>query len=94
MNKSFKPQVVTAQPKPLTEEQKKNQVLQFLAQKREGFAINILTHLCEILDKSASTEHALNIVDLSVEMADRLMEKLYPVKTEDNEKVSAHPDKA
>lgn len=66
------------QSKQLTEEQKKMQVVKFLSQKREQYALNILCNLCRGLDKKASSSNAKSVVDLAVEMADHLMEKLYP----------------
>lgn len=67
--------------KPLTEaekaEQKKQQILQFLSQKREQFSISILAHLCHnpFLSKK-------RLVEKSVAIADALMEKLYPLEEE------------
>lgn len=66
-------------PVALTEEQKKAKIVQFLAQKREGFAITILQGLCTNIGKDATNFHAKMMVDLSVEMADQLLEKLYPL---------------
>lgn len=71
----------TAQP--LTEEQKKAQVLQYLAQKREQYASNILYNLCSSIPKDFSNHDCETLVDVSVEMADRLMEKLYPIPKDD-----------
>ena len=67
------------------QEQKKNQALAMLVQKRETFAVNILCHLCRgnaysLIGNESKDEEKL--VDLSVAMADRLLEKLYPVKEE------------
>ena len=63
------------------QEQKRNQALAMLVQKREGFAINIL---CQMVHgwNYVSTDKvtALYLVDRAVEMADHLLEKLYPVK--------------
>lgn len=67
------------QPMALTEEQKAQKIMQFLAQKREGFAITILQGLCTNMGKEATNVHAKMMVDLSVEMADHLLEKLYPM---------------
>lgn len=65
--------------KPMSDEEKKTRIMQFLQQKREQFAINILCNLCRTLDKDASSAHAEAMVDLSVDMADKLMDKLYPL---------------
>ncbi len=63
------------------QEQKKNQALAMLVQKREAFAVNILVSLCRgngfAYPKDQDTD---GLVDKAVEMADRLLEKLYPIK--------------
>lgn len=71
-----------AKMKPMTDEEKQARIMQFLAQKREAFAINILNGLCANLDKDATNTHAKNLVALSVEMADDLIGRLYPIKEE------------
>ena len=63
--------------KPLTEEEKKARIIQFLQQKREQFAIMILQGIC-----SNPEIHAKNPVEEAVEMADRLLEKLYPINND------------
>lgn len=80
--------VPQAKPRPLTEEEKKNKILQFLAQKREAFAINILNGLCTNMGKDATNHDAKNMVGLAVEMADDLMEKLYPMPEESKKEES------
>ena len=81
MIKSQNHQVIRPIGKPLTEaekaEQKKQQILQFLSQKREQFSISILAHLCHnpFLSKK-------RLVEKSVAIADALMEKLYPLEEE------------
>lgn len=66
------------------QEQKRNQALQMLVQKREAFAINILVSLVKGWNYvSTDKVTALDLVDRAVEMADHLLEKLYPVKPED-----------
>ena len=70
------------------QELKRNQELQMQMQKREAFAINILCHLSEgvgipnlELDGAFITEkQGDHLVNVAVHMADRLLEKLYPVK--------------
>lgn len=68
--------------RPLTDEEKQARIMQFLQQKREAFSINILNGLCTNMGKDATNEHAMMMVDLAVDMADHLMEKLYPLKEE------------
>ena len=73
---------------PLTEEERKNKILQFLAQKREAFAINILNGLCHNLKDNTPVEMDMDVVDLAVKMADKLMETLYPMPEESKKEES------
>ena len=59
-------------------DQKKMQALQQLAQ-RTSFAVNILCNMVRgaITNRDCTNADCKGLVDLSVEMADRLMEKLY-----------------
>lgn len=66
------------QPMVLTEEQKAQKIMQFLAQKREGFAITILSGLCSNADIFSEVDEKL-LVDKATRMADQLLEKLYPM---------------
>lgn len=86
MNKTMKTRAAVTgvvAPAQMTEEQKKAKVIQFLQQKRESFSLNILCNLCKALDKKASSAQSLAMVDLSVTMADALMDKLYPIQEEE-----------
>lgn len=67
------------------QEQKKQQAMQFLVQRRESFAVNILCHMVQgaITNRDVTNMDCKGLVDLSVEMADRLIEHLYPVKEND-----------
>ena len=76
----FQPRVAPAQP--LTEEQKKMKIAQFLQQKREIFAINILVGLCH----NAKGLRAEDLINTAVDMADKLIEKLYPLPEEEQQK--------
>lgn len=93
MSKSMKPagfQPRVAPATPLTDEEKKMKIAQFLQQKREGFAINILCSLCKsadprivaTMDSTKLTLDTTGLVDKAVAMADKLMEKLYPLPEE------------
>ena len=81
--------------RPLTDEEKQARAMQFLAQKREQYAINILHGLCSnpktledrVVVSSRGGQHteisnAEKVVNLAVDMADKLLEKLYPIKEE------------
>lgn len=68
--------------------------MQFLAQKREQFSINILCNLVHVaservvarrdsIDLSLDTN---GLVNSAVKMADQLMEALYPMPEENKEK--------
>ena len=71
-------------PKPkMSEEERKEQMTRAFLQKRASLAEGILFNLCHNMGVDATTAHAKAMVDLSVEMADRLMEKLYGAKTQE-----------
>lgn len=74
-------------------QQKENQALAMLVQKREAFAINILVSLVKGWNYvSTDKVTAVDLVDRAVEMADHLLEKLYPTldaKEQKNEKTTA-----
>lgn len=76
MIKSQNHQIIRPVEKPLTEEEKKQRVIQFVQQKREAFAINILCSLCH----ENGNLHPDTIVDKAVALADALLEKLYPLE--------------
>lgn len=86
-----------AKPRPLTPEEQKQKIMQFLAQKRETFSINILCSLCQgvssvravVKANLHSTTIAIDtngLVADAVKMADELMEQLYPMPKEDEPK--------
>ena len=81
MNKSMKPGA--AAQRPLTEEEKKSQIMRAFMQKRASLVEGILFNLCHNMGVDATTAHAKPMVDLSVEMADHLMEKLYGAKPQE-----------
>ena len=72
---------------PQTKEEQEMQIARFFANKREQFAINILANIVKgnafAYPKDQDKESFLAVTELAVEMADRLLEKLYPVKLED-----------
>ena len=70
-----KPQVA-----PLTPEQKQEAMLRFFTQKRESFVTGILFNLCQ--NPAMKDCEPTDLVDNAVEMADHLIEKLYPLKEE------------
>jgi hypothetical protein len=83
MNKSMKKSIPVArqQVAPLTPEQKQEAMLRFFTQKRESFTTGILFNLCQnpsVLDDLDGK----SLVDTAVDMADYLIEKLYPLKEE------------
>ena len=63
----------------MSEEEKRLQIVRFLSQKREQFAINILCNLTRELPSTPADA----LVDKAVEMADKLLQKLYPMERED-----------
>lgn len=64
--------------RPLTDEEKQARIMQFLQQKREQFSINIL---CSLLHNNPGI-HPDDVITKAVDLADKLMEKLYPIKEE------------
>lgn len=80
MDKKTRDQIV--RPIRLTEEEKRQQIAQILIQKREQFAINIL---CSLLHNNPGI-HPEDVITKAVKMADALMEKLYPIKEDNNGK--------
>lgn len=86
MNKSnIRP--IQGQQRPLTEEEKKIKIAQFLQQKRETISVNLLCNLVHgaITNRNVTNMDCKGLVDLSVEMADALIEKLYPLPEEGKE---------
>ena len=73
--------------RPLTDEEKQQRIMQFLTQKRETFSINILSGMVQgaVTNKDVTNIQCKSLVDLAVEMADALLEKLYPIKEEESE---------
>lgn len=82
MNKSMKPSRPAGKPQvaPLTPEQKQEAMLRFFTQKRESFSTGILFNLCQ--NPAMADSDPKIAVDHAVEMADYLIEKLYPLKEE------------
>ena len=70
--------------RPLTDEEKQQRIMQFLTQKREVFSINILSGMVQgaVTNKDVTNIQCKSLVDLAVEMADALIEKLFPIKEE------------
>ena len=64
----------------LTPEQKQEAMVRFFTQKRESFATGILFNLCQ--NPAMGDADPKIVVDHAVEMADYLIEKLYPLKEE------------
>ena len=73
--------------RPLTDEEKQQRIIHFITQKREAFSINILSGMLQgaVTNKDVTNIQCKSLVDLAVEMADALMEKLYPMPKEDKE---------
>lgn len=73
-------QPVAGKPAPLTEEEKKNQILRFLSQKRESYATGVLFNAVNsgLVDKSPE-----DLAKWAVEVADAMMKELFPVTAEE-----------
>ena len=72
--------------RPLTGEGKQQRIIEFITRKREAFSINILSGMVQgaVTNKDVTNIQCKSLVDLAVEMADALMEKLYPIKEEES----------
>ena len=77
---------VTTQ-RPMTDEEKQQRIMQILTQKRETFSLSILSGMVQgaVTNKDVTNFQCKSLVDLAVEMADALMEKLYPMPKQDKE---------
>ena len=64
--------------RPMTDEEKQQRIIQFLQQRRESFSINIL---CSLLQNNPGV-HPEDVVIKSVDLADNLIKKLYPMEEE------------
>ena len=73
--------------RPMTDEEKQQRIMQILTQKRETFSLTILSGMVQgaVTNKDVTNFQCKSLVDLSVVMADALMEKLYPMRKEDKE---------
>lgn len=73
--------------RPMTDEEKQQRIMQILTQKREAFSISILSGMVQgaVTNKDVTNFQFKSLVDLAVNMADVLMEKLYPMPKEDKE---------
>lgn len=83
MNKSMKSSIPVARQqvaKELTPEQKQEAMLRFFTQKRESFTTGILFNLCQ--NPAMKDSDPKGLVNTAVEMADHLIEALYPLKEE------------
>ena len=69
----------------MTDEEKQQRIMQILTQKRETFSLSILSGMVQgaVTNKDVTNIQCKSLVDLAVEMADALMEKLYPMPKED-----------
>ena len=79
------PQAKIKQP---TKEELELKRIAYFAQRREGIATNILCSMMQgaITNKDVTNYDCKSLVDLSVEMTDRLLEKLYPAPKKEEEK--------
>ena len=79
----MKPSAAAA-PRPLTEEEKKSQIMRAFMQKRAALVEGILFNLCQAKDINNTTNYECKLmVDVAIEMADHLMEKLYGAKPQE-----------
>lgn len=81
-SKSMKPST-PARPRELTPEEKADQIARFLSQKRESFALSAFAGICRHADPW--NDSPTKVAEWSVQAADALMEKLYPIVKEGKE---------
>ena len=81
----MKPKATTPAPRQVTEEERKEQMTRAFLQKRASLAEGILFNLCQAMNITYETtdQECVSMVDVAIEMADRLMEKLYGAKKEE-----------
>ena len=67
--------------------QMQQRIMQVLMQKRETFSLSILPGMVQgaVTNKDVTNIQCKSLIDLAVEMADELLEKLYPMPKEDKE---------
>lgn len=78
----MKPSAPVARPRELTPEEKAEQVARFLSQKRESFA---LSAFAGAIRADGMQHDPKAVAEWSVQAADALMEKLYPIVKEGEE---------
>lgn len=85
MGKTTPMPVRQAQIPPMSEEEKRAKILQFLQQKMETFAVNILCNMIhgDIDDLISNSNAPSACVKMAVKMADQLLEELYPGSKEE-----------
>ena len=71
--------------RPLTEEEKKSQIMRAFMQKRAALVEGILFNLCQAKDINNNTtkKECMLRVDVGIEMADHLLERFYGAKPEE-----------
>ena len=82
----MKPKATTRPaPRQMTEEERKEQMTRAFLQKRASLVEGILFNLCQAKDINNNTTNneCVLMVDVAIEMADHLMEKLYGAKTQE-----------
>ena len=82
----MKPKATTRPaPRQMTEEERKEQMTRAFLQKRAALAEGILFNLCQAKDINNNTtnKECMLMVDVAIEMADQLIEKLYGAKPEE-----------
>ena len=73
--------VQQAKQRPLTDEEKKERVIQFFMQKREQYAISILSGMVQG-EAFLSDNDCVKVVKAAIFMAGKLLDELYPINDE------------
>ena len=87
VQKAHKTMGYVTPPRPMNDEEKQQRIMQILTQKREAFSISILSGMVQgaVTNKDVTNIQCKFLVDLAVNMADALLEKLYPIPKEGKE---------
>lgn len=84
MNKSMKP--IAALQRPLTEEEKKDQMMRAFIQKKASLAEGILFNLCQNPSLAEICEHEhKNAVEIADSMSDKFLKIIYKMEVSEKE---------
>lgn len=74
----------TTKPKPMTEEEKKQQIIRFLSQKRESYFQLILANLIQNPGIDLQTTPLRIYIDIALDGSDYILTKMFPVENKED----------